>query len=329
MIRLPAVEYHAAVNLAAAARLLGELGPSATVVAGGTDLFPKMKRRQTEPKTVIDLGGVDELRGVRTGEDGTVAIGALTTLRELAASPVVPRALATAAGLVASPQIRTVATVGGNLCLDTRCNWYDMSDEWRVAAGRCLKDGGDVCWVAPRGDRCWAVSSSDLAPVAVALDAELRLVSARGERTVPAAGHFADDGLAPLTMARDEILTEVVLPRPHAWGTAYHKLRRRGDIDFPIFGAAVALHVDDAGVCTAARVAIGAVASAPVRARDAEAELIGTRLEPEAIEQAAATAAKHVRPFDNTDLGSRYRKWMAPVYAARAMRDAAADLGAG
>ncbi len=229
-------------------------------------------------------------------------IGALTLLRDLASSAAAPAVLAHAAGEVASPQIRNAATVGGNLCVDTRCNYINMTQEWRAAAGSCLKDGGDTCWVAPRGNECVAVSSSDLAPVAIALGASVSLIGPGGEREIPVSALLQRDGVNHLTRARDEIIVRVLVPPPNGTRASYRKLRRRGAIDFPILGVAVAVRTSEDGTLIDARIVIGAVAAAPFRASEAEAALIGRRLEPAVIEEAATLASQPVRPLDKTDL---------------------------
>jgi 4-hydroxybenzoyl-CoA reductase subunit beta len=320
---LPAFEYLTPATLGEAVELLADPDRSVMVVGGGTDLLPKMKRRQMTPDTLVSLSEVAEMRGIRTDEEGRCFIGASTLLPEIEASLEVPRVLAQAAGEVASPQLRNAATIGGNLCVDTRCNWIDMSDSWRRASGYCLKDGGDTCWVAPKSDRCWAVSSTDLGPVSIALDASVRLLGLQGERVLPVEDLYRDDGIAYLTKAPDEILVELILP-PVDGPATYRKLRRRGSIDFPILGVAAAARFDDSGTCTSARLVLGAVASAPRRATEAEEYIVGRRFTEEVIEEAARLATGPVRPLDNTDLGSRYRKWMIVVYVARALRDLAA-----
>jgi 4-hydroxybenzoyl-CoA reductase subunit beta len=320
VIGLPAFEYQAPRTIGNACGLLADFGPTAMVVAGGTDLFPKVKRRQMQPKVVVDLSRIEGLSGIRNGGDGAVVIGALTSLRQIVEAKATLPTLAATAAQVASPQIRNAATIGGNLCVDTRCSYFDQSGEWRLASGNCLKDGGDACTVAPRGERCWAVSSSDLAPVVVALDATVVLVSARGEREVSATDLYNDDGIAYLTKLPDEIMTEIRIPLRDGRRSAYSKLRRRGAIDFPILGTAAAVQLDEEGVCSEARIVIGAVASAPFRVAEAEELLVGSRLTGEVIEETAAAAARPVRPQANADLGSRYRKWMASVYMARTLR---------
>lgn len=318
-MQLPTFDYLTPATLDDAARLLADRGPSAMLIGGGTDLLPKMKRRQAMPTTLVSLSEIPAMKGIRI-DRGHCMIGASTLIRDVQASAVVPRVLATAAAEIASPQIRNTATIGGNLCLDTRCNYIDMPIGWRKANGHCMKDGGDVCWVAPRSNRCWAVSSSDLAPVTIALEGSVRLMSVRGERLVPLEDLYANDGIAYQAKAADEILVELVLP-PETGVATYRKLRRRGSIDFPILGVAAAARFDDAGACLAVRLVLGAVASAPLRATAAEQFLVGRRFTDEVIEEAARLAADPVRPQDNTDLGSRYRKWMASVYVGRALRD--------
>ncbi len=321
-MRLPPFTFLEPATLAEATKMLADQGPAATTVAGGTDLYPNLKRRQSSPKTLVSLRRVDGLRGIRANGSGTT-IGATTTLGEVAAAEVLPGAIRDAAGFVSSPQIRNVGTIGGNLCVDTRCDYINQNEEWRRAVDFCLKDRGEICWVAPRSSHCWAVSSTDIAPVAIALEAEIRLASVGGERVIPAEALYRDDGIEWLTRAPDEILTEIVVPGGNGMRATYRKVRRRGTIDFPILGVAVAVDVDGGGECTSARIVLGAIASAPVRASEAEEFLAGKRLSDEVIEETARLAGKAARPQDNTDLNSRYRKRMVPVEVGRALRSLA------
>jgi 4-hydroxybenzoyl-CoA reductase subunit beta len=324
MMRLPPFRYLAPRTVAEAAHMLEEHGPVATIVAGGTDVYPALKRRQTWADTLVGLRGVDGLRGVTRSEDGGVSIGAMTSLREIAVSPGLHPAVRQAASLVSSPQIRNVATFGGNLCLQTRCSFYDVPDTARQTVKPCLKAGGDTCWVAPSGSRCWAVSSSDLAPVAVALDAELHFTGASDHRVVPVASLYTGDGLIPLSRKPSELLTRVSFPPLDGLRSAYWKLARRGTIDFPVLGVATALRLDPDGTCTHARVVLGAVASAPLRAEQAEQLLVGNRLTDEVIEAAAEAATRPARPLNNADLPHYYRKWTIPTGVARTLRSLAA-----
>lgn len=326
MLRLPTFSYASPRTVEEASRIVAG-SSSAMFVSGGTDLLPNIKRRQVEPRLLVDVSQIAELRGIRGDRRKGVTIGALTTLEEVASSPVVVRsypALAEAALSVGSPQIRGAATLGGNLCQDTRCNYYDMPSGWREGVGHCLKDGGKVCRIAPGSERCWAISSSDVAPVAVALGARVRLVGKAGERDVGANSLFRNDGLSHLDKDRDEILTELVLAPPGSMKAKYLKLRQRGAVDFPIVGVAVAMKLDKRGSCTLARVVLGAVGSSPVEATESERILTGARITDDRIEEASMEAARLARPLDNTSLTLQYRKAMVRVYVARALRAVAA-----
>ncbi len=319
MLRLPPFEFLAPDSVDDAVKLLSEHGSDAMLVAGGTDLFPNMKRRQFEPKYLIGLNALRELRGIKR-ENGSIVIGAATTLTQISQSPNL-QSLSTAAGLVSSPQLRNAGTIGGNLCLDTRCNYYDQTYFWRKAIGFCMKKDGDICLVAPGGHRCWAISSSDCAPVAVALDARVRLVGPSGARELPASALYRDDGMDYLTKSRDEILTEIVLPPADGLRSTYLKLRRRGSIDFPILGVAAALRLAPNGIVEHARIVLGAIASYPVEAADAEKILVGQKLTPDVIDATAEAAYKPAKPMDNADTSYAWRKKMVRVYVARALSE--------
>ena len=322
MMRLPRFGVASPGTLEEATRLLSELGDTAAVLSGGTDLLPNLKRRQHRVDTVISLGRLDELVGIRA-EGTTVRIGARTTLRQVATSDVVPTVVRHAAREVASPSIQNQGTIGGNLCVDTRCFWLNTPDLWRRAAGPCLKAGGDTCWVAPAKQHCWAVSSSDIAPVLIALGANVSLVGAEGRRHLPIENLYRDDGMDHLTKAPDEILSEVAIPIDDDVRAGYRKLRRRASIDFPILGVAGAIRLNEGETCTSARIVLGAIASAPLRVTDAEQALVGRPYGADAIADAAEAARKLARPLHNTDLTSRYRKRMVPVFVRRVLEDLA------
>ncbi len=332
MMRLPPFTYLAPKTVADAARLLGEHGADAMIVAGGTDLYPNMKRRQFEPKVLVGLGAIDELRGVGGSARHGLSLGPMTTLTAVSRHAEVARyypGLATAAGLVSSPQLRNMGTIGGNVCVDTRCNYYNQSFEWRKAIGFCMKKDGDICLVAPSSPRCWAVSSSDTAPVLWSLGARVRLVGAGGERTVPIAALYRDDGIEYLAKRRDEILADIIVPPADGWRSRYLKLRRRGSFDFPVLGVAVNVRLEG-DVVRDARIVLGAVASLPREAKPAAESLQGQRLTPEVIERAADLAAGPAKPLDNTDYAHFYRKKMTRVFVARALRSLAGlDSGDG
>ena len=320
MIRLPPFTYLAPGTVDAAARLMAEHGRDAMLVAGGTDLYPNMKRRQFEPKVLVGLRGIRELRGVRGSASGWT-IGAATTLSAVTAHPGIARdfpALATAAGLVSSPQLQNMGTIGGNVCVDTRCNYYNQSYEWRKAIGFCMKKDGDICLVAPGSSRCWAVSSSDTAPVLWALGARVRLIGAGGERTVPMPALYRDDGIEYLAKRPDEVVADILLPPAEGWRSAYLKLRRRGSFDFPVLGVAVAARMDG-DIVRDARIVLGAVASLPRPAERAAAALVGQRVTRELIARVADLAAGPAKPLDNTDFTHPYRKKVTRVFVARAL----------
>ncbi len=218
-----------------------------------------------------------------------------------------------------------MGTLGGNLCLDTRCNYYNQSYEWRKAIDFCMKKDGHICWVAPSSPRCWAVSSSDVAPVMVALGADYVLVGPGGERVVPAARFYHNDGINYLTKQPDEVLAAVRLPAPDGWDAVYHKLRRRGSFDFPVLGVAAWTKWErGAGSgerVVEARIVLGGVASWPQEVPEAGAALAGTDLSDEAIAAAADAAYRPAKPMDNTDFDLSWRKQMTRVYVARALAE--------
>lgn len=324
MLRLPQFDYLSPRTIDEAVNMMADHVPNSSYVAGGTDLYPNMKRRQLEPKVVIGLNGIRDLRGIKRGNGLTIR--ASTTLSQVADSPVVLQyypALAQAANLVSTPQLRAMGTLGGNLCLDTRCNYYNQTYWWRKSINFCMKKDGDVCWVAPGSPRCWAVSSTDCAPVLVALGAKVRLVGIKGERTIPLSDFYSDDGMRYLTKMPDELLTEIILPSAEGIQSFYLKLRRRGSFDFPILGVAVAVRFGPNGNVEHARVVLGGVASEPLDCAESAKLMIGQKLTAEVIDAAALAAWKPARPLDNTDMSNSYRKKMARVYVARALESLA------
>jgi 4-hydroxybenzoyl-CoA reductase subunit beta len=326
MLRLPPFTYLAPRTVEEAVRSVREAGPDAVLVAGGTDLFPNMKRRQIEPKTVVGLRGIPDL-GRLAGDAGRgMALGACVTLTQVSSHPEIARgyrALALAAGSVSTPLLRNMGTLGGNLCLDTRCNYYNQTYHWRKSIGFCMKKDGEICLVAPGSPRCWALSSTDTAPAAIALGARVRLVGPAGERVVPVASLYHDDGIRYLAKSPDEVLVEVLLPPADGWRSTYWKLRRRGSFDFPVLGVAAALRLDSDGTVAEARIVLGAVASRPLEAVEAAQILRGQRLDPDLIARAASRAAQPARPLDNADLTLAYRKKMVRIFVERALRELA------
>ena len=301
-------------------------GTRAMFVAGGTDLFPKLKRRQFEVDAVIGLGFLG--RQVRQGSVET-AVDAGVTLAAAAVNDHLRASFAgysQAAGLVSSPPLRNAGTIGGNLCVDTRCNYYDMTYEWRKAAGFCIKKDGDICLVAPSSPRCWAVSSSDTAPMAIALGGLVTLQGPDGERELPVAALYQDDGIDYLAKKSYEVVTALRLPASRGVATAYVKLRRRGSIDFPIAGAAVAIELDG-DVVTSCRIVLSAVASHPLESPAAEEFLKGRRIDSDTLRETAEIAAKPAKPLDNADLSHFWRKRMVRVVVEQALEQAAISRG--
>jgi 4-hydroxybenzoyl-CoA reductase subunit beta len=327
MMRLPLFEFHAPRTLEEAAQILDGEGTKAMPLAGGTDLLPNMKRRQQVPKALISLRYIEELNRVEMDDMGW-RLGACVTLADIAADLRFRNgftALAQAASFVATPHIRNMATLGGNICLDTRCNYYDQNYEWRKAINFCLKKDGDTCWVAPGSPKCMAVSSTDTAPALIALGARVRLVSRGGEREVLLADFYNSDGLNYLKRKPNEILTEVLVDSLHGWKSTYWKLRRRGSFDFPVLSVAAAARISGSGVVEDARIVIGSAASRPLVATASAASLVGRALDADAIVEAAVLAARIAKPLDNTDFDMSWRKRVTGEFVSCALRELRGD----
>jgi 4-hydroxybenzoyl-CoA reductase subunit beta len=321
MMRLPSFQYRAPRTVAEAAASLAENPAETMLLGGGTDLLPNMKRRQQTPRTVIGLRWVRELREIHNGRGLTIGAGA--TLTQVIGDPRVRESyagLVQAASQVATPHLRNMGTIGGNLCLDTRCTYYDQTYDWRKSIGFCMKKDGATCWVATSSPKCLAVSSTDTAPMLQALGATVTLVSARGARELPVAELFANDGMHYLTRQPDEILTTITLPPSDGWRSAYRKLRRRGSFDFPVAAAAVAAKFDGPEIVDI-RIVLGAVASRPLASDAAAAVLRGRRPTDDLIAEAAAAAADIAKPMDNTDFELVWRKMMARTLVRDALND--------
>jgi 4-hydroxybenzoyl-CoA reductase subunit beta len=307
-----------------------EFGAKAMLVAGGTDLFPNLKRRQFEPEILIGLSHLKELSLVEGDSRSGFEIGACVTLSRAAAHPALSAAFpgySEAAGLVSSPPLRNAGTIGGNLCVDTRCNYYNQTFEWRESIGFCMKKDGVICLVAPGSPRCWAVSSSDTAPMAIALGATVVLAGPDGDRELPVSALYRDDGIDYLAKQPHEVVTKLRLPPPGRVRSAYVKIRRRGSIDFPIAGAAVALTLDGLTV-ERVRIVLSAVGSQPFEARAAEAFLTGRELTLETMNEAGDLAAKPAKPLDNADLNYVWRKRMVGVAVTNALEKILSSLAA-
>jgi len=323
MMRLPKFEYRTPRTIAEAVKIMAGAGPAGQFVAGGTDLYPNMKRRQQTPKTVISVMHLAELNQITGDGRSGLRIGASVTLTDVCEHLIVNRdypVIAKAARTISTPILRNMGTIGGNLLLDTRCNYYDQNYEWRKGINFCLKKDGDICWVAPGSSKCWAVQSSDLVPVMVAIGAKLRFVSTLGERVIDAAGLYNDDGIDYLHKRPDELLVNIQLPPTNGWRASYQKLRRRGAFDFPVLGVATWIETDNHNVKDA-RIVLGGIAPAPLEIKEAADALIGKPFVDEQIAAAAEAAYIKARPLDNTDFVYQWRKQMARQYTLRALRD--------
>jgi 4-hydroxybenzoyl-CoA reductase subunit beta len=320
MNRLPDFELSRPATYAEAAALLAA-EPGARLLAGGTDLVPNLRRGLGCPSRRVHRGGVRGHAEVHVGATEWV-LGAGVTLAQLAVDErfaAAHKALGEAARAAAGPGHRSVATMGGNLCQDTRCVFYNQSEWWRQANGWCLKRGGDTCHVAPQGSRCHAAFSSDLAPALIALGAEVELLSLGGQRRLPLADCYRDDGAAHLTMARDEVLTRVFLPAP-ATGrlSGYRKARVRGAMDFPLAGVACALRMQGDAIAEL-RVALAGTNSQPVLLQGTDA-LLGKPLDAEGLAALGKLVGKQVSPMRTTVTPSNYRRQVAAVLAQRLLR---------
>jgi 4-hydroxybenzoyl-CoA reductase subunit beta len=327
MMRLPLFEFRAPKTLTEATRILDGQGPSAMPLAGGTDLLPNMKRRQQVPRTLMSLRSIETLRQIQFSDSGC-RLGACLTLSDIASDSGFRNgatALAQAAFMVATPQIRNMATLGGNLCLDTRCNYYDQTYEWRKSIDFCMKKDGVTCWVAPSSSKCMAVSSTDTAPALIALGARIHLASHSGEREILLADLYNNDGMNYLRRQPGEILSEILLDSLHDWRSTYWKLRRRGSFDFPVLSVAAAAKFASHNVIENARIVIGSAASLPLLATEASKFLTGRTLTDETIAEAAALAARIAKPLDNTDFDMSWRKKVAAEFVICALRELRGD----
>jgi 4-hydroxybenzoyl-CoA reductase subunit beta len=301
--------------------------PRARLLAGGTDLVPNLRRGIERTPILVDLGGVRGMSDIALTDTG-LTLGARVTLARLAADASIARqypALAEAARAIAGPGHRSVATLGGNLCLDTRCVFYNQSEWWRAANRYCLKRGGDVCHVAPQGQRCHAAFSGDLAPALLVLGAEVELVSSRGTRRAPLAELYRDDGAAHLTLARDEVLVCLRVPagRP-GLRCGYRKARTRAAMDFPLAGVACALTLQG-GVLAELHVAITGTNSNPFLLAGCD-EFVGRRVDAELLALLGKRVQKQVSPMRSTVTPSNYRRLVAAALTQRLVSELAEPL---
>jgi len=314
---------HRATSAAHAAALLARLS-GARIVAGGTDLVPNLRRGIGAPAALVDVSSIADFDAI--GRDGEGwRIGAGTTLAALATDETIARelpALAQAAASVAGPGHRTVATLGGNLCLDTRCVFYNQSEWWRRSNDYCLKLGGPTCHVAPRGSHCHAAFSGDAAPALIAVEAEVDIVGVQGARCVPLADLYLDDGARALALAPDELIVAVrIPPQPAGARSGYRKARVRGAIDFPLAGVAIRASFS-ARALASLRVALTGTNSRPLLLADTQA-LCGAPVGDTLLAALGKRIGKQVSPMRTAVTASNYRRQAATVLAQRLLRELA------
>ena len=349
MLRLPPFRYHRPDTVEEAVSLLTRFGEDALPIAGGTDLMPNMKHRLFTPAHVVSLNGIAAMRGIGTvngtgsatgnggpprGDDPFLRIGALETLADVSRHPLVRRhctGLADAAGLVAGPQLRNMGTIGGNVCLDTRCTYYNQTEFWRDALGYCLKKDGTVCHVTKVGRKCVAAHSADTPPNLIALDAMLILAGPDGTREIPAADFFLTDGIWNTRRESDEIVTEIRIPlmgpcsngRGPGRRSAYRKLRQRHSIDFPLLSVAVVADFAEDDTVTGLTGVVSALGARPRVLAGWGEMAAGERLSRDLIEALAGRALSQCRPLDNIIVDPEWRRAMVPVYVRRALEEVA------
>ena len=301
---------------------LAKYASNVRVLAGGTDLIPSMRQKLFEPRYVLDIRHIPELKGILRRIEAGVEIGALTTLTAVERSDFLRQhypVLTEAARTVASPLLRNMGTIGGNICLDTRCLWYNQSLTWRKGCGFCIKKDGDLCHVAPGGSKCWAVFSGDTPPALLCLNAEIEIASPAGRRRVPLREFYTGLGDEYRKLNPNELLTRVFLPESSAdYIGIYRKLRVRGSIDYPLAGVAVVLKRSNGHVADA-QLAITAVNPAPLLVKGVSRLLEGRPIDESLAEAVGDLAARTAKPLTTSALTPEYRREMIRVFTKRAV----------
>ncbi|MDH3222171.1 MAG: FAD binding domain-containing protein [Gemmatimonadota bacterium] len=324
MLRLPPHQYHRPETVEEALQLLATHGEDAMIISGGTDLLPNMKHGLFEPAHLVSLRHLKTLQTIRL-EGGELRIGAGVTLAAVSRDPLVVEhapSLALASGLVAGPQLRNMGTLGGNVCLDTRCTYYNQSRFWRKALGYCLKKDGTVCHVTKVGKKCVAAHSADTPPVLMTLGARLLLQGSEGTEEIPVDEFFVSDGIWNTRRRRDQILTEIRIPiLDGIRRSAYRKLRQRNAIDFPLLSVAVSADLADDGRVSAIRGVVSGLGARPKVLTGWEDIAAGNPLDQGVVAALAERAESQCRPLENIIVDPEWRRAMVPVYVERALQD--------
>lgn len=334
MLPLPQLGLKRPSTLDEAVALMSRLRDDAQLIAGGTDVLPNMKQGLVSARTLVSLQRIDELRGIRSTAT-SLRVGSMTTLDEIASSATVRElapALAEAADAVGGPHHRRMGTLGGNLCLDTRCRYYNQTHFWRSALGFCLKKDGTVCHVVAGGQRCVAAASNDTAPALLALGASIVLCSAAGERSVEARSFYTADGIKNTTRSSDEIVKEIVLPIGSRVGgssrriSGFDKLRRRNAIDFPLLSVAAAIDLLPVELASSPpkiasiEIVVSALAARPRRLGAAQRVASGTVLSSELTRTLSAASLRECKPLDNIEGDPEWRHEMVGIIVSRLLQ---------
>ena len=323
-MHLPKFEYVAPNNVAKAISLQKKSGK---FLAGGTDLFVAMKERISCPDLLIDLNAISELKGIEWDKKKRLRVGALTTLTQLKENPIIQKhfpILSQTVPLVSTPQLQNMGTLGGNLCLDTRCYYYNQSVFLKKRWEPCFKIGGKTCHVVRGGDSCYAVYSGDMAIPLIALGAKVKVIGTIPAREMELQRFFSGSGIKPNILKFNEILSEVLIPPlPEHSGFSYQKLRLRDTMDFPLLGVSVFLHLEGRdGRCGDVRLVLGAVGPSPLVVEEAAQLMRGKEITPKLIDEVSQIAWKEAHPVDNTASSPRYRREMVRVFTRNAIQEA-------
>ncbi|MDI7258715.1 MAG: FAD binding domain-containing protein [Thermodesulfobacteriota bacterium] len=321
-MRLPRFEYFKPKTLKEAVKLLTADPKGTVLLSGGTDLLVNMKHGLIQPKRMINLKAIPKSAYIRDEKDG-LRIGALTTLHEIASSPMVQEkfpALIQASKEVAAYALQMMGTIGGNLCQGNRCRFYNQSAFWRSVRPPCHKAGGKICYVAPKSKECHSAYCGDIAPVLIALNAQMKVLGAEGERVFPLKKLYTQNGNRPLSLKKGEILKEILIP-PSSGKTLYLKWRLRNSLEFPIISLALHLERDGKQQIKKSRIIFGAVGPGPVEAALAEKMLKTGPLDERMIEKVSSQAVKEISPMRTSLHSPSYKRRMAGILLKQGLEE--------